>query len=269
MVESLPILFTEQESDQKAIKDLRAGIARTDLDVPVDMYTSSRMLAQEVDETFTDWKYLYPKHEDVSPIVVNAAAMNDHKEYVRQFLDRGYDPTEQDFQGWSIVHAVTYAGRNYLLKWLMKEYPVDIDLTDLKNRGAIHIAVETRRLQNDLDVGVQLVEADCSIEPNTLHRILIYSLKNDYSGFPKMMIKRDQEDENMPLLKSEATQSSFSLPTIIKYEAINVLSLLFDSYDTNYLNELANQEDVKGMTPVDYANESKNDELKTLFFQKV
>jgi ankyrin repeat protein len=146
-------------------------------------------------------------------------------------VERGCDVNEQDFQNWSLAHCTGFAGRNDIMKFLLENTPLDVDLNDIDHRSALNVAIETRSISKEDDIAVQLVNAECTVDPSVLQRVLIYSLKHDETGFPSMMISKDKEEAALPLLKSKVTANSFSLIAVIKYEAVKVLGLIFENYE--------------------------------------
>ena len=117
--------------------------------------------------TSNEWKYLYPKQvSSYNPIPLNAAVVNSRHDYLAQYINRGADVNCQDFMGWTCAHCACLLGKSKELQFLLDNTIIDMELIDQfdHERTALHIAVETRRVTKDDDVGVLLFKNDCPLD---------------------------------------------------------------------------------------------------------
>ena len=99
--------------------------------------------------------------------------------------------------------------------------------------------------------------------------MLLFSVKNDYIGLPNVLIQKDKEDSDRPLLQSKLMVGAFSVSAVMRFEAIKCLKLIIQNYDAKFLTRLSWEKDHKNLTSHDYAEKSKNEDLKELFYSVI
>jgi ankyrin repeat protein len=62
-----------------------------------------------------DWKYLYKNPFDK---ILHPAAVNNHYEYVKLYVEWGSEINTQDFQGWTPLHCAAHSGNIEIIKFL-------------------------------------------------------------------------------------------------------------------------------------------------------
>lgn len=71
----------------------------------------------------------------------------------------------------------------------------------------------------------------------------------------------------MPFLQQSGNQNTFALSSVVKYEAIRILKLIFENYDKSFLTQVSLIKDQKELSAMDYALVSTNEFIKELFSQ--
>lgn len=63
------------------------------------------------------WKNLY---RNTSPTILHATILNEHLEYMKEYLDRGADVNTKDFADWTPLHCAVYIGNVVFIKELVQ-----------------------------------------------------------------------------------------------------------------------------------------------------
>ena len=101
---------------------------------PVSAGTTTESFKQE------EWYSLY-RH--VNPSSLHAAVMNQHTELLKGYLDRGADVNEQDFQGCSPLHSAAFMGSAPLVRFLLEQSGLDIEVIDEEGRTPLALAIHS------------------------------------------------------------------------------------------------------------------------------
>jgi ankyrin repeat protein len=80
------------------------------------------------------WKHLY---RSASPYVVHATILNSRFYYMKEYLDRGFDLNQKDFQSWSPLHYASYIGNTMYLKNLLSRIYINVQDKNEEGKTAV------------------------------------------------------------------------------------------------------------------------------------
>ncbi len=63
------------------------------------------------------WKCLY---RNTSPYILHSTILNEHFEYMKEYLDKGADVNTKDFAEWTPLHCAVYIGNALFVKELLQ-----------------------------------------------------------------------------------------------------------------------------------------------------
>ena len=207
-----------------------------------------------------EWKYLYKNHSDK---ILLPAAVNNHYEYFKLYVDWGSDINIQDFQGWTPLHWAAYSGNIDILKFLTDKKETEVEIEDDERRTGLLVAIETGNVLGNENPTSILLEAGSQLDRDLWDKLLILSADHDLIVYPRIAMK-----QNILSLKYK-NDEKFSLHRIIKWESINLLRYILQSCDPKVLKKAALKKDRNSKTWFMLAENAQNEEIKKELEEKI
>lgn len=87
-----------------------------------------------------DWKYLY---KEIFDRILFPAAINNHFEYFKMFVEWGAQINIQDFQGWTPLHCAAYSGNIEIVRFLCDNPVTEIEVEDDERRTPLLVSIQS------------------------------------------------------------------------------------------------------------------------------
>ena len=211
---------------------------------------------------------------------LNGFAFDEYLEGIETIIGCGLNPNASDFDGRNLLHILVLNNKYELMKYLIEEYPIWLDINDYFHQRAVDYALRLSdqtisnyliNIQKNFPIPKKLFIDNSNILKN-LSKKNVY-LKFDEEDqtkkritiekclFPTVfnLISNEKENNLIKKLLDENVDECIDydshsiLHNAAKQGQLETISFLFNYYSNEEFIKLINKEDRWGLTPIDYA----------------
>lgn len=134
-----------------------------------------------------DWKYLY---KETFEKILFPAAINNHFEYFKMFVEWGSEINIQDFQGWTPLHCAAYSGNVEIVKFLCDNPVTEIEVEDDERRTPLLVSIESGNVLGNENTTSILLESGTLLDSDIWDKLLLLSADQDLIVYPRIALKQ-------------------------------------------------------------------------------
>jgi len=157
-------------------------------------------------------------------MVLHATILNDHLEYMKEYIERGSEVNYKDFADWTPLHCAVFMGNVLYIKELIHRPYISLQEKNDEGKTPIQLAIESGSLFGEENAVTCLLERGVEIEEDIWHKLLILALNYDIVQYVRLAHKARVELHNTNI------ETKISLHKAVCCHAVKIIRFFGETF---------------------------------------